>query len=116
MRLRLRILQCYTERANNIAALNDASAKVDRAMRADAVATGCGVTIETMAGYLPVIPMRNTAAIDEALECFRGRYPISKREGRAAGATDTGDLSSIMPVMRFKAGGYNITTITNEYL
>lgn len=66
--------------------------------------------------------MHNTTAIDEALECFRGKYPISKREGRAAGATDTGDLSSIMPVIRFKAGGYKgafhspAVEVVDEYL
>lgn len=113
----------YTVRANNIPALGDVSAKVDRAMKAGAVATGCGVEIETMAGYLPVRTVSDLRAVAEALECVGGGYPIiAPRTGIAAGATDTGDVSCMMPVMRFSCGGYegafhsSDVKVTDEYL
>ena len=46
---------------------DDASKKFDRAMRAGAVATGAGLTIKTFAGYLPLVPTKETTAMVEAL-------------------------------------------------
>ncbi len=98
----------YSVRANNIPAFVDASKKFDRAMRAGAMATGCGLTIQTFAGYLPNLPVKFTKVMEEAMEeASGGKYkveiPVNKH---STGSTDYGCLSNIMPVIQFGTGGY----------
>ena len=80
-------------------AVNDAAAKVDRALRGAAVSMECDVEIETVPGYLPLINNPGLTAVfkDNATalfgeDSFRD-YPHS------GGSTDAGDLSQIMPVL-----------------
>lgn len=102
----------YYVRANNIPAVIDASKKFDRAMRAGAMATGAGVDIKTFAGYLPLIPVKETAAVVEALNDANasagGKYTVTIPEGvkHSTGSTDYGDVANIMPTIQFGTGGY----------
>ncbi len=99
----------YSVRANNIPAMLDASAKFDRAIRAGAVATGCGVQIVTMPGYLPVVPQENTAFLKAALADAAGNYTVCPYDpGVVKGAsTDLGEVSHLKPVFQFNTGGYS---------
>lgn len=101
----------YSVRANNIPAMLDANAKFDRCIRAGAVATGCGVQIITIPGYLPVIPQENTAFMKEALADAAGKYTVCPYDpGVVKGAsTDLGEVSHLKPVYQFNTGGYTGT-------
>ena len=86
-------------RGASIDAFLSASQKVDRALRAGAMAVGGSVTITTLPGYLPIrsdskmldLYRENAAALvgDENLVRLRHR----------TGSTDMGDVSQIMPVI-----------------
>ena len=102
----------YYVRANNVPAVIDASKKFDRAMRAGAVATGAGLTIKTFAGYLPLVPTKETTAMVEALNAANAscgnKYKVTGLDTlkHSTGSTDYGDVSSIMPTVQFNTGGY----------
>ena len=98
----------YSVRANNIPAMLDANEKFDRAIRAGAIATGCGAQIITMPGYLPVVPQENTAFLKEALADAAGSYTVCPYDpGVVKGAsTDLGEVSHLKPVYQFNTGGY----------
>ncbi|MBR5474668.1 MAG: amidohydrolase [Lachnospiraceae bacterium] len=99
----------YCVRAKHIPAYVDANKKVDRSFRAGAVATGSGVTIETMAGYLPTIPNKKPGVLAETLEQMADEkgYQITWRNAtdHITGSTDFGDISCIMPLLQFSTGG-----------
>jgi len=91
-------LETYV-RARTPAAILDASAKVDRALRGAAVALGCRVDIDTVPGNLP---LRNNRELGKLFQAASGQvlgddgyrdYPHS------GGSTDAGDLSQIIPVL-----------------
>ena len=102
-------------RARNVAAIKDASDKVDRALRAAAMAVGADVEIETVPGYLPRV--RETALTGVLADNFaRLIGPANVEvEGHAAGSTDTGDLSHMMPMAEVKAGGFHGTFHTPSH-
>lgn len=114
----------YSVRAKTIPAIKDASAKVDRALRAGAVATGCGLTIETTAGCLPRQAIKDFSLIKGVCDLFADKYPIKVRgaEFHGAASGDTGDVSSVMPLMIFETGGFVGNThtpdiyVADEYL
>ena len=100
----------YSVRGKNIPAFVDAHKKVDRALRAAAMATGCGLTIETVPGYLPTIPAKDPSIVIEACRDVAGdKYEVFVPETtpHGTGSTDYGDLSSIMPLIQFGTGGYS---------
>jgi len=102
-------------RAKNVEAIQDANDKVDRALRAAAMAVGAEVEIETVPGYLPRI--RETALTGVLANNFaRLIGPANLEvEGHAAGSTDTGDLSHMMPMAEVKAGGFHGTFHTPSH-
>jgi len=92
-------------RALNLEALEDANRKVDRCLRAGALAVGARVVIETMPGYLPLEQNRDLVGIFKANavglvgeEGYRDLPPTQA-------STDAGDLSHILPVLHPSAGG-----------
>ena len=97
----------FSVRGKNIPALLNANAKVDRAIRAACVATGCGVDNITMPGYMPTVPCHDVSITREALEeVSQGKYKIEESNGHGTGTTDFGDVSCIMPLLQFNTGGY----------
>lgn len=94
-------------RANNIEAIIDTSKKVDRALKAGALAVGAKVEITTEPGYLPVIPLEpSQVMIDIANELLpNGNILITKKEDHSEGSSDVGDLTHIIPVLKFSTGG-----------
>ena len=86
-------------------AIADAEAKVDRSLRAGALAVGATVEIETLPGYLPLYVDAELGAIFK-----RNALDLVGAEGWAelgpiAASTDAGDLSHIMPVLHPSHGG-----------
>jgi amidohydrolase len=86
-------------------AIIDANRKVDRALRAGALALGATVEIETLPGYLPLECdrtmtryFRENASVLVGAEHYR-------EVGHRTGSTDMGDLSQIMPVLHPYMGG-----------
>ncbi|NLT58800.1 MAG: amidohydrolase [Clostridiales bacterium] len=115
----------YSVRGKTIPAFVDANKKVDRALRAAAMATGCGLTIETVPGYLGTIPAEDTSAVVEACKQVAGEkyetfFPPVPAHG--TGSTDYGDLSSLMPLIQFGTGGFSgqmhnpDVAVVDEYL
>ena len=92
-------------RAGNAAALDDANRKVDRALRAGALAMGAKLELTTMPGYLP---LRNNPLMAELFranaEAIVGPENIGAPIHRGGG-TDMGDLGHIIPIVHPFAGG-----------
>ena len=86
-------------RGSNVEAIIDASAKVDRALKAGALAVGADVNIVTIPGYLPIVTDNNLENIYiENAKRLVGSNKVVKMKHRT-GSTDMGDLSQIMPVI-----------------
>jgi amidohydrolase len=86
-------------RGGSLEAIVDANAKVDRCLRAGAMAMGAEVEINTIPGYLP---QRNNRAMGEFfggnVEALfgGGSFDIG---GHRTGSTDMGDIAHLMPVI-----------------
>jgi amidohydrolase len=93
-------------RGKSVEAIQDANAKVNRALEAAATALGGKVEIETIPGYLP--RLKETSLTDLLADNFgaligRDRLEL---EGHGTGSSDTGDLSHLMPMAEVKSGGF----------
>ncbi|MGH8667057.1 MAG: amidohydrolase [Burkholderiales bacterium] len=92
-------LETYV-RGKSVQAIMDANTKVDRALRAGALAMGAQVEITTLPGYMP---LTNHPALGQVFrrnaEALVGpeRYVT---QGHRTGSTDMGDLSQIMPAVQ----------------
>jgi amidohydrolase len=86
-------------------AIADAEAKVDRALKAGAMAVGAAVEIETLPGYLPLVTDPDLAAIyrQNAIRLL-GEDDWSETDLVAA-STDAGDVNHILPVLHPSHGG-----------
>ena len=98
----------YSIRGKTIPAYMDAAKKVDRSLRAGAVATGCGLTITNLPGNLPIIPVKDASVIEEALSHVCGDTPITCTgpEFHSTSSGDYGDVSCLMPLLQFNTGGF----------
>jgi amidohydrolase len=102
-------------RGRTVEAILDAERKVDRALRAGALALGAAVEIETLPGYLPLAcdpimaeHFRATAVGLVGEEHYRAI-------GHRTGSTDMGDLSQVMPVLHPNVGGARGTAHAADY-
>jgi amidohydrolase len=95
-------------RARTIDAMHDASGKVDRALRAGALALGAEVEISTMAAYLPMNVDEPLASLvhDNVLSVCTADHVV-RDAGHLSGSTDLGDLSHVMPVVHPMAASGN---------
>ncbi len=101
-------------------AFMDASDKVDRALRAGAMAVGGSVEITTLPGYLPI-------RSDESMLELYGRNAAGlvgktkvQRLGHRTGSTDMGDVSQLMPVIHpyvvaATGNGHGIDYVVQDY-
>ena len=92
-------------RGRSVEAIRDASQKVDRALRAGALALGAKVEIETLPGYMP---MRCDPIMARHFRDDAGRLVGEDHYrdiGHRTGSTDMGDLSQVMPVLHPYIGG-----------
>ncbi len=92
-------------RARTLDALTDANKKVDRALRAGAMAVGANVTIQTMPGYMPLDQNRDMAGVfEQNAESLVGKENVGHITHRT-GSTDMGDVSQLMPAIHPYVGG-----------
>ncbi len=92
-------------RGKTLDAIMDANIKVDRALRAGAMAVGAKVMIQTLPGYLPMKQDANLADIFRAnATSLVGEDNVASVAHRT-GSTDMGDVSHIMPVLHPYVGG-----------
>ena len=92
-------------RGRSLEALMDANTKVDRALRAGAMAVGADVTIQTIPGYMPLQQHKGMAEIFRANAAdLVGEDNVGYVNHRG-GSTDMGDISHLMPVIHPYIGG-----------
>jgi len=92
-------------RGATYAAIADADTKVDRALRAGALAVGATVEIQTLPGYMPLFVDAALGALfkDNALELVGDQGWAEL--GPISASTDAGDLSHVLPVLHPSHGG-----------
>lgn len=97
-------LETYV-RGKTVEAIEAASLKVDRALKAGALALGAQVDITTLPGYLPLFNDPTMLALFRAN--FERDYDPSQwtEQGHGAGSTDMGDIAHIMPAIHPNAVG-----------
>jgi amidohydrolase len=92
-------------RGRTIEAIMDANMKVDRALKAGAMAVGANVKIQTIPGYMPLNQNQAMADIFEANSVdLVGKENVGHVAHRT-GSTDMGDVSQLMPVIHPYVGG-----------
>lgn len=102
-------------RGATMPAIMEAAKKVDRSLRAGALALGAQVDITTIPGYLP---MRTVDALDQIHRKNLNRLvgEESVIEGKhTTGSTDMGDISAIMPAIHPRCGGVRGQGHTKDY-
>jgi metal-dependent amidase/aminoacylase/carboxypeptidase family protein len=103
-------------RGKNINAILDANNKVDRALRAGALALGAKVKITTLPGYLPLNENLTLQALyRKEAETIVGAENFGY-VGHSSGSTDMGDVEHIIPGIHPYAGGAVGTGHGNDYL
>src|SRR2546425_6615660 len=92
-------------RGRTMEAIVDANVKVDRALRAGALALGAKVEIETLPGYMPMTcdPIMTHYFRDNVSSLFGAEH--YRQIGHRTGSTDMGDLSQVMPILHPYIGG-----------
>lgn len=102
-------------RGKTLEAIVDAAAKVDRSLRAGALAMGAKVQITTVPGYLPQQMDPNLVALARAnIAAVVGEQNIGPSH-HTTGSTDVGDLGYIMPQVHPRAGGVKGNVHGNDY-
>ena len=99
----------YSVRGKTIEAYLDAARKVDRSMRGGAIAAGCGLTITTLPGNLPIVPVKDASVVGEALAEVCGDTPVTCTgpEFHSTSSGDYGDVSCLMPLLQFNTGSFH---------
>ena len=86
-------------RARTVAGMADASAKVDRALKAGALAVGADVDILTVTAYLPLNPDQPLVdVVDGNCRALLGDEQVLADGGHMGSSTDVGDLGHVLPV------------------
>ncbi len=89
-------------RGKTVDAILDANEKVDRALRAGALALGCSVRITTLPGYFPMISdgtLRDLFRQNSVSLMGEEKVIPVDPSHHGTGSTDLGDLSQIMPCL-----------------
>ena len=108
-------LETYV-RGKSVEAILDANAKVDRALRAGALALGAKVEIETLPGYLPLFNHQGMAEHFKAnAQTLLGADQVTET-GHRSGSTDMGDISHVMPTLHPYMGGASGSGHGADYL
>lgn len=103
-------------RARTIEGMLDSNIKVDRALKAGAMAVGASVEITSIPGYLPIL---RTPALDDIFKenlLFMGIEEDKIDEGGDfTGSFDFGDVSHLMPAIHPMIGGISGNLHTRDY-
>jgi amidohydrolase len=102
-------------RGHSMEAVLRAAQKVDRALRAGALAVGAQVEITTVPGYLPVINDTTMNTLFRANVLRHFNEDEVDREEHMTASTDLGDLAHIMPVIQPSMNGSSGNFHGNNY-
>lgn len=92
-------------RGRTMDAIMDADKKVNRALRAGAMAVGASVKIQTIPGYMPLNQDQNMSDVFRSnAEKLVGKDNVGHVPHRT-GSTDMGDVSQLMPAIHPYVGG-----------
>ena len=86
-------------RGKSVEAILDANVRVDRALKAGALALGAQVEIETLPGYLPLFNHDGMGKYFIANASARLGAENVTQMGHRSGSTDMGDISHVMPTL-----------------
>ncbi|HTY77811.1 MAG TPA: amidohydrolase [Candidatus Bathyarchaeia archaeon] len=86
-------------RGKSVEAILDANLRVDRALKAGALALGAQVEIETLPGYLPLFNHDGMSKYFVANASAQLGADNVTQMGHRSGSTDMGDISHIMPTL-----------------
>ena len=103
-------------RGKTVTAFMSAAEKVDRALRAGAMAVGGSVTITTLPGYLPIRSEETMLDLYGANASALVGEENLVRLGHRTGSTDMGDVSHIMPVIHPYVGAATGNAHGADYL
>lgn len=111
-------------RGRNPEVIADANMKMDRCLRAGALAMGATVNIVTMPGYLAMVnnPAMMDLFRDNAGQMVGSHQVVTHEPTRnRGGSTDMGDLSHIMPVIHpyttaASGGGHGVDYLIEDYV
>ncbi|HEV7666733.1 MAG TPA: amidohydrolase [Chloroflexota bacterium] len=92
-------------RGGTVEAIELAHRKVDRALKAGALALGGAVEITTLPGYLPLYHDPNLVRLFRTNAVELVGADRVKEKGHGGGSTDMGDISHILPTIHPYAGG-----------
>jgi amidohydrolase len=92
-------------RGASVEAMELAHRKVDRALKAGALALGGSVEITTLPGYLPLFHDPNLVAMFRANAASVVGPDNVRDKGHGGGSTDMGDISHLLPIVHPYAGG-----------
>jgi amidohydrolase len=92
-------------RGATLEAIELAHRKVERALKAGALALGGAVEITTLPGYLPLFHDSNLVSIFRANAVDIVGAANVRDKGHGGGSTDMGDISHILPTVHPYAGG-----------
>lgn len=102
-------------RGTNLEGILDASEKVNRSLKGSAYAIGAKVEIDELPGYLPLIqnPRLSELFAENGERLLGAGTNIYGQE--LMGATDAGDVSSLMPLIHISTGGYTGDAHSREF-
>lgn len=92
-------------RGRTVEAIADAEQKIDRALRAGAMAIGAKVEIQTIPGYMPLLNNPDMAEVFKSNAATLLGEDEFMDGGHGTGSTDMGDVSLIMPALHPGLGG-----------
>lgn len=102
-------------RGRSIPAVVEAAEKVDRALKGSAYSVGAKVEIINTPGYLPLMQNAEmTRLFGENVEALLGK-DANQTGYELMGATDAGDVSSVMPFIHISTGGYSGTAHSRDF-
>jgi amidohydrolase len=108
-------LETYV-RGKTVEAILEANAKIDRALRAGAMAMGAQVEITTLPGYMPLVnDPQLTSIFKENATTIVGEEHYTTI-GHRTGSTDMGDISQIMPAVQGYIAGATGTGHGADYM
>lgn len=102
-------------RGRTVEAIADAEHKVDRALRAGAMAVGAKVEIQTIPGYMPLLNNPDMADVFKSNAAALLGEDEYMGGGHGTGSTDMGDVSLIMPALHPSLGGADGTGHGADY-
>lgn len=102
-------------RGSTIEGMREANKKVNRSLKAGAMAVGAKVEIQEIPGYLPLKSDNNLDELFKENLIFFVKEEDIRMGGAMAGSTDFGDLTQIMPGIHPMIGGVTGAAHTREF-